>query len=710
MPTHNVKLYDIDPYSLFSQTIGGTATYSGPSTATGSAAITDNGTGADGQHFDDENGGTVPISISVNGGPVETSDSYAAETWTLRDTVTGKEFQLVTFFVNSGSYAGYYTLSEIPLIAGRSYETLTFDETPEAVNGDAAFAYADYAEADGVVEGTSGDDVIDSNYIGDPANETVDQGKFPVQSEFNWSDYGDERDLRSGVTQDTGEVRVQVSYSDIQTNEEFSSETSGGNDQIYVASGEPFDPRSAGYLHQSGSTDPSTVSFSFNTEDRATFKGEVENVKFRISDIDGLYTNDEENGYNNFQDVVTITAFDESGNPVAVNITPGANMTVSGNTITGGMNNSAPWSANSSALIEIAGPVSSITITYDNNGDTQQAIYFSDVHFEAVPQENFDDSIEAGAGNDLIYAGEGNDWVHGGTGNDTIYGEAGNDSLAGNEGDDTFYVGSGDSAHGDDGDDTFIIDGSELNGGTIGVLGGEGDETTGDTLDFGGHLLAGSVVITDGDDANGGKTGTAQLTDGTTVNFSQIEKIICFAGDSRIETPFGPRSVQELKAGDLVLTRDNGPQPIRWVGTKTVAGRGKLAPIIFAKGSIGNSHALQVSPQHRMLIDDYRAELLFGQREVIAAASFLVNGADIIQQETDNITYYHLLFDHHEIIKSAGAWSESYQPGDYSLAGPNPKAREEVFALFPELRSDPGAFGPSARQSLTCGSARLLVA
>lgn len=656
MPTHNVKLYDIDPYSLFSQTIGGTATYSGPSTATGSAAITDNGTGADGQHFDDENGGTVPISISVNGGPVETSDSYAAETWTLRDTVTGKEFQLVTFFVNSGSYAGYYTLSEIPLIAGRSYETLTFDETPEAVNGDAAFAYADYAEADGVVEGTSGDDVIDSNYIGDPANETVDQGKFPVQSEFNWSDYGDERDLRSGVTQDTGEVRVQVSYSDIQTNEEFSSETSGGNDQIYVASGEPFDPRSAGYLHQSGSTDPSTVSFSFNTEDRATFKGEVENVKFRISDIDGLYTNDEENGYNNFQDVVTITAFDESGNPVAVNITPGANMTVSGNTITGGMNNSAPWSANSSALIEIAGPVSSITITYDNNGDTQQAIYFSDVHFEAVPQENFDDSIEAGAGNDLIYAGEGNDWVHGGTGNDTIYGEAGNDSLAGNEGDDTFYVGSGDSAHGDDGDDTFIIDGSELNGGTIGVLGGEGDETTGDTLDF------------------------------------------------------GPRSVQELKAGDLVLTRDNGPQPIRWVGTKTVAGRGKLAPIIFAKGSIGNSHALQVSPQHRMLIDDYRAELLFGQREVIAAASFLVNGADIIQQETDNITYYHLLFDHHEIIKSAGAWSESYQPGDYSLAGLNPKAREEVFALFPELRSDPGAFGPSARQSLTCGSARLLVA
>jgi Hint domain-containing protein/hemolysin type calcium-binding protein len=710
MPTHNVKLYDIDPYSLFSQTIGGTATYSGPSTATGSAAITDNGTGADGQHFDDENGGTVPISISVNGGPVETSDSYAAETWTLRDTVTGKEFQLVTFFVNSGSYAGYYTLSEIPLIAGRSYETLTFDETPEAVNGDAAFAYADYAEADGVVEGTSGDDVIDSNYIGDPANETVDQGKFPVQSEFNWSDYGDERDLRSGVAQDTGEVRVQVSYSDIQTNEEFSSETSGGNDQIYVASGEPFDPRSAGYLHQSGSTDPSTVSFSFNTEDRATFKGEVENVKFRISDIDGLYTNDEENGYNNFQDVVTITAFDESGNPVAVNITPGANMTVSGNTITGGMNNSAPWSANSSALIEIAGPVSSITITYDNNGDTQQAIYFSDVHFEAVPQENFDDSIEAGAGNDLIYAGEGNDWVHGGTGNDTIYGEAGNDSLAGNEGDDTFYVGSGDSAHGDDGDDTFIIDGSELNGGTIGVLGGEGDETTGDTLDFGGHLLAGSVVITDGDDANGGKTGTAQLTDGTTVNFSQIEKIICFAGDSRIETPFGPRSVQELKAGDLVLTRDNGPQPIRWVGTKTVAGRGKLAPIIFAKGSIGNSHALQVSPQHRMLIDDYRAELLFGQREVIAAASFLVNGADIIQQETDNITYYHLLFDHHEIIKSAGAWSESYQPGDYSLAGLNPKAREEVFALFPELRSDPGAFGPSARQSLSCGSARLLVA
>jgi len=710
MPTHNVKLYDVDPYSLFSQTIGGTANYTGPSTTSGTAAITDNGTGADGQHLDDENGGTVPVSVSINGGPAEASNSYATESWTLRDTVTGKEFQLVTFHVNSGSYSGYYTLSEVPLIAGRSYETLTFDATPEASIGDASFAYADYAEADGVVDGTSGDDVIDSNYNDDPANEMVDQGKLPVQSEFNWSDYGDERDLRGGVTQDTGEVRVKVGYSDIQTNEEFSSETSGGNDQIYVASGEPFDPSSAGYLQQSGSTDPSRILIGFGTENRSDFKSEVENVKFRISDIDGLYTNDEDNGYNNFQDVVTITAFDGSGNPVTVNITPGSNMSVSGNTITGGMANSAPWSADSSALIEIAGPVSRISITYENNGDTQQAIYFSDIHFEAVPQENFDDSIEAGAGDDLIYAGEGNDWVHGGTGNDTIYGEAGSDSLAGNEGDDTFYVGGGDSAHGDDGDDTFIIDGSELNGGTIGVLGGEGDETTGDTLDFGGHLLAGSVVITDGDDANGGKTGTAQLTDGTTVNFSEIEQIICFARGSRIETPFGPRRVQDLKAGDLVLTRDNGPQPIRWVGTKTVEGRGNLAPITFAKGSIGNSHALQVSPQHRMLINDYRADLLFGQREVIAAASFLINGSDITQQETDSVTYYHLLFDHHEIIKSAGAWSESYQPGDYSLTGLGPKAREEVFALFPELRSDPGAFGPSARQSLTCGSARLLVA
>jgi len=76
------------------------------------------------------------------------------------------------------------------------------------------------------------------------------------------------------------------------------------------------------------------------------------------------------------------------------------------------------------------------------------------------------------------------------------------------------------------------------------------------------------------DDAGGGLSGNFTLTDGTVVTFSEIENIICFTPGARILTPQGERAIETLKVGDLVVTRDNGPQLIRWIGRRTVEGRG----------------------------------------------------------------------------------------------------------------------------------------
>ena len=40
----------------------------------------------------------------------------------------------------------------------------------------------------------------------------------------------------------------------------------------------------------------------------------------------------------------------------------------------------------------------------------------------------------------------------------------------------------------------------------------------------------------------------------------------CFTQGTRILTPSGLRPVEDLAPGDLVITRDAGPQPIRWTG------------------------------------------------------------------------------------------------------------------------------------------------
>ena len=67
------------------------------------------------------------------------------------------------------------------------------------------------------------------------------------------------------------------------------------------------------------------------------------------------------------------------------------------------------------------------------------------------------------------------------------------------------------------------------------------------------------------------------------------------------------------------------------------------------------------------------------------------------------------MFDRHEVVLSNGCWSESFQPGDYSLAGIGNAQRTEIFELFPELESETGLEGyQAARRALRKHEARVL--
>jgi hypothetical protein len=312
-------------------------------------------------------------------------------------------------------------------------------------------------------------------------------------------------------------------------------------------------------------------------------------------------------------------------------------------------------------LIEIAGPVSSIVVNYSNLGSAGQIVFFTDVHFDTIPAADGADTLRGGAGDDQI------------------------------------ILGDQDVAFGGSGDDTFTIDVDALDGGVITVTGGEAGETVGDTLDLTGVLDSGSIVYTNTDDAAGGLSGSATLIDGTIVNFSEIETIICFAAGTLIRTPHGERRIETLRAGDAVLTLDNGPQPIRWIGTKTVRASGALAPIRFRSGAIGNNRDLLVSPQHRMLCSGYRAQLHFGESEVLAPAKSLVNDFNVTVEYGGMVTYVHMLFDRHQIVVANGAPSESFFPGGTGLDSIEDAARSEVFELFPELRSNISSYGPASR-------------
>ena len=182
----------------------------------------------------------------------------------------------------------------------------------------------------------------------------------------------------------------------------------------------------------------------------------------------------------------------------------------------------------------------------------------------------------------------------------------------------------------------------------------------------------------------------------------------CFTPGTLIETDRGPRAIETLEPGDLVMTRDNGLQPLLWMSSRTVPGRGPFAPVVFAPGAIGNPVELAVSPQHRMLITGWQAELFFGEDEVLVPAKHLVNGDTIRQVQTAEVTYIHLLLADHEIVMAGGVPSESYFLG-HALRADQGGTRAELQALFPELEGVAGALLP-ARQVIRRHEGALLAA
>lgn len=194
--------------------------------------------------------------------------------------------------------------------------------------------------------------------------------------------------------------------------------------------------------------------------------------------------------------------------------------------------------------------------------------------------------------------------------------------------------------------------------------------------------------------------------------------VICFTPGTRIQTPTGLRFVEELEEGDLVDTKDNGPQALRWIGGRRVSGARlyampELRPIRIKADALGMGEPdedLLVSPQHRMLISGAPARDLFNADEVLVAASDLVNDSSVvIDRQQRELQYIHLLFDSHQVIVANGMETESYHPGFAGLDEIAEDQRARLLARFPSLYDRPDDYGPSARRTLTGAEAAILM-
>jgi hypothetical protein len=356
-----------------------------------------------------------------------------------------------------------------------------------------------------------------------------------------------------------------------------------------------------------------------------------------------------------------------------------------------------------------------------------------------------DDLLYGDAENDEIYGDQGEDTLYGGSGNDKLFGNADNDTLSGGQGNDTLTGGQGNDTfiyNSGDGSDTITDfldqtgstdDGDQTNNNFVDLSGfynettlqAVNDADTDPLNDFGSAL---GMLRADAEDGvfdgtidgvdYSGEIGDIDLTiedGGTPVDPDELTfdntNVPCFVAGTQIATIGGLVSVENLQVGDKVITRDNGIQEIRWIGSRQVDGVDNMAPVKIDPGALnGNESAVWLSPNHRVLLNGANLDMLFATSEALVAVKHLVSREGIRTVTCKKVHYYHLLFDNHEVILSNGIWTESFHPGQQGVNAFDEEVRQELAYLFPELFEESGldVYGDTARTVLKGYEVRLL--
>lgn len=761
MADYTLRFYDLNPSGVIPTGIGNTFSWSASDEAIGVATVTDNEAGIQGTTLDDDNNGgeTATADVSINGLTSTGSTVDAELAWTLRDTVTGETFEIIQFEVETGGASGMYTMSELPLIMGRTYEVVDYDSNPDVLSGDPVLSFTDYVAPDNVVEGTGGNDSIDAAYVGDPHGDQVDDGLGGGASgQDNIIDaQGGDDTVDAGVGDDTvyggaGSDSVEGGTGADHLYGAAGDDTlSGGSDDDWLDGGQGADSLSGGTgadfirsgygddtveggdgndtIMGSDGTDAveTIVSFDFETlDDVNPYQDSVYASNGTLGSVSGdnalVFTTDNTFDAGNYGGVELPVPTGDLviGETYRLSFWartdgPDQDMTISYQSGGGGPHNFISTTVTATGdwqYFEVTDTLDAIhTKLFIWGEDANDTFAVDAVRFEQVAPSSDDDTISAGDGDDLVYASVGNDSVDGGSGADTLEGGDGADTLQGGTGADVLTGGAGDDvfvlSDGDGADTITDFDTGDSN--LDGVYNDQLD-LSGLTDGSGNPVNAFDVTVSDDGSGNAllsfpngesivlqGVT-PAQMATGAQLRAAGVP---CFAGGTAIETPDGEVLIDELRVGDRVSTMDHGAQTIRWIGRRHLDATELLQmpwhkPVRFETGAIGNNRPLLVSPLHGMLLADAS-----GGSERLARAKHLVGRgrAARIAHGRRQVTYFHMLLDRHEIVFANGVASESLYPGPYSMAVFRAEDRASIYRLIPGLLSHSvcAAYGPLAR-------------
>lgn len=215
------------------------------------------------------------------------------------------------------------------------------------------------------------------------------------------------------------------------------------------------------------------------------------------------------------------------------------------------------------------------------------------------------------------------------------------------------------------------------------------------TIGFPGTIEKGQI---DGDSVQDDPAGgfSYQYEPSTDSYVYKAAWVPCFVAGTLIDTPNGPRPVEDIQVGDLVMTMDRGPQAVLWTRCREVdltnVENKVHAPVEFKPGSLGPRLPVTpfaVSPQHRLLMVDHTG------KEVLAPAIGLLGRSYVRRKAGMKIVrYHHLLLDHHAVISVHGVAVESLLATEKLLREVTGMDRKTLLQHFPERAPLPKSARP----------------
>jgi hypothetical protein len=203
-------------------------------------------------------------------------------------------------------------------------------------------------------------------------------------------------------------------------------------------------------------------------------------------------------------------------------------------------------------------------------------------------------------------------------------------------------------------------------------------------------------------DANGVERGTIQL------RVNEVS-VTCFTKGTLLEDAFGGQvKIEDVSLGDKILTIDDGPQVVKWIGSRKISKdqmsrQDSLWPVRIKAGALGlnwPAKELVLSQQHRVLISSKIAKRIHEEDDVLVPAkSLAILDGVTIENPSYEIEYFHLMFDSHQLVLSNGYPTESFYVGSEALKTMTDESLWEILTIFPDLEITD--FGKLARTTLT---------